>query len=54
MKTHNRIKTAVILTTAATTIVILATKRQKANSYIREVTVHFVDPTASTILRWSK
>ncbi len=41
MKTRNRIKTAVIL----------ATKRQKANSYIREVTVHFVDPTASTILR---
>ena len=30
MKTRNRIKTAVILTTAATTIVILATKRQKA------------------------
>ena len=44
MKTRNRIKTAVIL----------ATKRQKANSYIREVTVHFVDPTASTILRWSE
>ncbi len=44
MKTRNRIKTAVIL----------ATKRQKANSYIREVTVHVVDPTASTILRWSK
>jgi len=54
MNTRNRIKTAVILTTAATTIVILAIKRQKANSYIREVTVHFVDPTASTILRWSK
>ena len=54
MKTRNRIKTAVILTTAATTIVILATQRQKANSYIREVTAHFVDPTASTILRWSK
>ena len=44
MKTRNRIKTAVIL----------ATQRQKANSYIREVTAHFVDPTASTILRWSK
>ena len=44
MKTRNRIKTAVIL----------ATQRQKANSYIREVTVHFVDPTASTILRWSE
>ena len=44
MKTRNRIKTAVIL----------ATQRQKANSYIREITVHFVDPTASTILRWSK
>ena len=44
MKTRNRIKTAVIL----------ATKRQKANSHIREITVHFVDPTASNVLRWSE
>ena len=54
MKTRNRSKTAVILTTAATTIGILATKRQKANSYIREITVLFVDPTASNVLRWSE